>query len=170
MAVEATGAGDVTSGFAVLGERMATGETVRVDQLGEQRSVLEDAFASGTLGLVLDTLATDRVTAHLDVGVRHHQPYGIVHGGVWTSVIESMASIAAALRVAAHGLLCVGVNNTTDFLRAHREGRVEAVATPVHVGRLQQLWLVVLTRAEDGKAVARGQVRLQNVDAAHIGG
>ncbi|MFP4634565.1 MAG: PaaI family thioesterase [Nitriliruptoraceae bacterium] len=122
------------------------------------------------MGLVLDTLASDRVTGHLDVDARHHQPYGIVHGGVWASVIESMASIAAALRVAAHGLLCVGVNNTTDFLRSHRAGRIDAVATPVHVGRLQQLWLVVLTRGEDGKEVARGQVRLQNVSVAQLKG
>jgi hypothetical protein len=59
----------------------------------------------------------------------------------------------------------VGVTNVTDFLRPQRVGRREVVAEPIQPGRTQQLWQVVITRAEDGKAVARGQVRLQNLDA-----
>jgi len=55
------------------------------------------------------------------------------------------------------------VHNATDFLRPVTAGRLYVVAEPLQQGRTQQLWLVVLTRAEDGKAVARGQVRLQNV-------
>ena len=54
----------------------------------------------------------------------------------------------------------------TDFLRPQREGRLNVVAEPIQQGRTQQLWQVVITRAEDGKAVARGQVRLQNIDAS----
>jgi uncharacterized protein (TIGR00369 family) len=57
----------------------------------------------------------------------------------------------------------VGVSNLTDFLRPHREGRVDAIASPVFVGRTQQLWAVEISRASDGKLVARGQVRLQNL-------
>ncbi|WP_052669857.1 PaaI family thioesterase [Nitriliruptor alkaliphilus] len=125
-------------------------------------------FDAHAVGLVWDTFSLDLVTAHLECGPPQHQPYGIVHGGVWCSVVETVASTAAALRVAGDGRLTVGVSNTTDFLRSHREGRVDAVATPIHVGRLQQLWQVELTRASDGKAVARGQVRLQNVDPAQL--
>ncbi len=151
-------------------EWLAAGEEIRVADLDHGVEVLgEDGFAGTTLGLQWDTLASDRVTAHLDVDERHHQPYGIVHGGVWCSMIESMASIAAALRIAPAGKLCVGVSNATDFLRSHRSGRIDGVATPVHVGRLQQLWQVELTRADDGKAVARGQVRLQNVELSQLG-
>jgi uncharacterized protein (TIGR00369 family) len=61
-----------------------------------------------------------------------------------------------------HGQFAVGVNNNTDFLRAMTEGRVDVVAEPIQQGRTQQLWQVLLTR-DDGKLVARGQVRLQNV-------
>jgi uncharacterized protein (TIGR00369 family) len=56
----------------------------------------------------------------------------------------------------------VGVHNGTDFYRAAREGEMTSVATPVHRGRLQQVWLVE-TSDEQGRLVARGQVRLQNL-------
>jgi 1,4-dihydroxy-2-naphthoyl-CoA hydrolase len=143
--------------------RLADGETVRADEIAFDAV----GFDQHAIGLVWDTFARDEVTAHLDCGPQHHQPYGIVHGGVWCSAVESIASIAGALRVAAEGRLTVGVSNTTDFLRSHREGRVDAVATPIHAGRLQQLWQVHLTRG-DGKLVARGQVRLQNVDPGQL--
>ncbi len=58
----------------------------------------------------------------------------------------------------------VGVNNNTDFLRAIGSGTVYGAATPVHRGRRQQLWLVTITDSDD-RVVARGQVRLQNLDA-----
>jgi 1,4-dihydroxy-2-naphthoyl-CoA hydrolase len=147
-----------------VGARLLAGETLDPTEL-ELFAFDDDVFGTATLGLVWDGLALDRVTAHLDCDERHHQPYGIVHGGVWCAVVESLASVGAALRAVAAGGVVVGVSNSTDFLRAHRTGRVDAVAEPLHVGRTQQLWQVVLTRAEDGKVVARGQVRLQQLPA-----
>ena len=58
----------------------------------------------------------------------------------------------------------VGVNNNTDFYRAVREGTLTSTATPLHRGRLQQVWAVE-TLTDDGKVAARGQVRLQNLEA-----
>ena len=104
-----------------------------------------------------------RVTGTVDLGPDQHTPWGVVHGGVYCTVIESAASIGASAAVAPHGQFAVGVNNNTDFIRAMTAGRVDVVAEPVQQGRTQQLWQVLLTRAEDGKLVARGQVRLQNV-------
>ncbi len=152
--------------MAALGQRLRAGETLRHDDLA---SFAQDAFGSGILGIVWDELSLHRAVAHVQADERHHQPYGIVHGGVWCSIVESLASVAAALQVAPDGRFVVGVSNSTDFLRSHRTGRVDAVADPIHVGRTQQLWQVVLTRADDGKAVARGQVRLQNVEPAALG-
>jgi 1,4-dihydroxy-2-naphthoyl-CoA hydrolase len=86
-----------------------------------------------------------------------------VHGGVFTAVIETVATTGAFEAVKDRGQLAVGVTNVTDFLRPQREGRLNVVAEPIQQGRTQQLWQVVITRAEDGKAVARGQVRLQAV-------
>ena len=103
-----------------------------------------------------------RVTGYVDLGPDQHTPWGVVHGGLYCSVVESAASIGASTAVLEHGQFAVGVNNNTDFLRASTEGRLDVVAEPIQQGRTQQLWQVLLTRP-DGKLVARGQVRLQNV-------
>jgi len=120
------------------------------------------AFVAAT-GLEIAEVTGTRVTGHVDLGPEHHTPWGVVHGGVYCTVVESAASIGASTAVADRGQFSVGVNNTTDFLRPMAAGRLDVLAEPVQQGRTLQLWLVTLTRADDGRTVARGQVRLQNV-------
>jgi 1,4-dihydroxy-2-naphthoyl-CoA hydrolase len=145
-----------------LARRLRAGETIGADEL-EGLGFGSDTFSRQAIGLRWETFALDRVTASVECGEQHHQPYGIVHGGVWCAIVESLASIAGALHAAVSGDVVVGVSNATDFIRAHRTGRVDAVAEPIHVGRTQQLWQVAIRRASDGKVVARGQVRLQQL-------
>jgi uncharacterized protein (TIGR00369 family) len=115
------------------------------------------------LGLVFDDLGPDGACARLEIQEKLLQPTGIVHGGVYCSIVESMASLSAYLWLSQNGGgNVVGVNNNTDFLRAVSSGTVFAVSTPVHRGRRQQLWLVTITDDRD-RIVARGQVRLQNL-------
>ena len=104
-----------------------------------------------------------RVTGHVELGPDQHTPWGVVHGGLYCSVVESAASIGASTAVLQHGQFAVGVNNNTDFLRATTQDRLDVVAEPIQQGRTQQLWQVQITRSRDGALVARGQVRLQNV-------
>ncbi|WP_433495762.1 PaaI family thioesterase [Micromonospora sp. CA-248089] len=113
------------------------------------------------LGLTFDEVSGDRVVIRWKVRPELHQPYGIQHGGVYCSVVETAASIGGALWLGDKGNV-VGVSNQTDFLRAVRDGELTAVGTPVHRGRSQQLWLVEITDA-DSRLMARGQVRLQNL-------
>ena len=120
-----------------------------------------DTGLNKTLGLQLDEVGPDRVVMSWTIGPEHLQPYGIVHGGVYCSVVESSASIAAATWFGDRGQV-VGVANHTNFLRSAREGTLTATATPIHRGRSQQLWLVEITDDEQ-RAVARGEVRLQNL-------
>ncbi len=121
------------------------------------------------LGFELDEIGPDRVHGSFEVKPSLLQPYGILHGGVLCSVVETAASVAGAVWFGERGNV-VGVSNTTNFLRASRAGRLEVEATPVHRGRTQQLWSVAVTNAE-GKLVAKGEVRLANVeDPARIGG
>ncbi|SCL34042.1 uncharacterized domain 1-containing protein [Micromonospora nigra] len=116
------------------------------------------------LGLEFTEVGTDRVVIRWRVRPELHQPYGIQHGGVYCSVVETAASVGGALWLGDRGHV-VGVSNQTDFLRAVRDGELTAVGTPVHRGRSQQLWQVEITDAES-RLVARGQVRLQNLQSA----
>ncbi|MGA9491734.1 MAG: PaaI family thioesterase [Mycobacterium sp.] len=117
------------------------------------------------LGLVFTEITPDRTRAQLDIQPKLFQPMGIVHGGVYCAIVESMASVAAYTWLSVNGGgSVVGVNNNTDFLRAISGGTVHGTATPVHRGRRQQLWLVTITDSDD-RVVARGQVRLQNLEA-----
>jgi 1,4-dihydroxy-2-naphthoyl-CoA hydrolase len=126
---------------------------------------LSEAPFDKELGLVFTEISPDRTRAHLDVAPKLLQPMGIVHGGVYCSIVESLASVAAYTWIAANGGgSVVGVNNNTDFLRAISSGMVYATATPIHRGRRQQLWQVIIVDSND-RLVARGQVRLQNLDA-----
>jgi uncharacterized protein (TIGR00369 family) len=120
------------------------------------------AFVAASGFVVTDVSAT-HVAGHVDLGPDQHTPWGVVHGGVYCTVIESAASIGASAAVLERGQFAVGVNNNTDFVRPMTTGRMDVVAEPIQQGRTLQLWQVVLTRADDGKLVARGQVRLQNV-------
>lgn len=117
------------------------------------------------LEIEFEERGADRVTGSVAADERHHQPWGLVHGGLYTTVIETFATTGAYEAVSSRGQLAVGVAQQTDFVRPHRGGRLEVTAAPIHQGRTQQLWQVELRRAEDEKLVARGTVRLQNVDA-----
>lgn len=119
---------------------------------------------TGTLGLVLTEVESDRARAWADVGPAQHQETGIVHGGWYATVVETVASLGAYRAVSTRGQTVVGVSNTTEFFRPVRTGRIEVVARPVHQGRTQQVWEVHITRASDDKLVARGQLRMQNVE------
>jgi 1,4-dihydroxy-2-naphthoyl-CoA hydrolase len=114
-------------------------------------------------GLHLEEVDGTKVRGWIELSEHHHTPWGVVHGGVYTAAVESAASVGASAAVEEKGQFAVGVNNSTDFLRPMKEGRVEVIAEPIMQGKSQQLWQVVITRSDDGKEVARGQVRLQNV-------
>ena len=116
------------------------------------------------LGMTFETVGPGRVVAWMELGPDQHTPWGVVHGGAYTTAIESAASVGASAAVLERGQFAVGVNNTTDFLRPLVRGRVQVIAEPIFQGASQQLWEVRVTRAEDGKLLARGQVRLQNVE------
>jgi 1,4-dihydroxy-2-naphthoyl-CoA hydrolase len=113
-------------------------------------------------GLHFEEVGPAHVTGWIDLGPEHHQPWGLVHGGVYTTAIESSASVGASTAAAELGLVAVGVNNNSNFVRSMVDGRVRVDATAIQQGRTAQLWEVRVTDADD-RLVATGQVRLQNV-------
>lgn len=111
------------------------------------------------MGIVILTASADEVTCEWEVAEKHHQGYGIVHGGVHCGVIETLASIGAALVAHPRGQRVVGLENSTSFVRAVRTGKLRAVARPVTRGRQSQVWEAWI-RDEKDQLVAQGRVRL----------
>ena len=108
--------------------------------------------------------SADEVTCEWMVAEKHLQGYGIVHGGVYCGVIETLASVGAALVAMPRGQRVVGLENSTSFIRAVRAGvRLVAEAHPVTRGRQSQMWEATV-REPDGKLVAKGHVRLLCID------
>ena len=114
-------------------------------------------------GFVIDEISDTRLTGHVDLGEDHFTPWGVVHGGLYTTIVESAGSVAASHAVAKRDQYAVGVHNATDFLRPSSGGRASVEAEALQQGRTQQLWQVVITDDATSKVLARGQLRLQNV-------
>ena len=121
------------------------------------------------MGITILTASPDEVTCEWVVAEKHHQPYGIVHGGVHCGVIETLASIGAAQVALPRGQLVVGLENTTSFIRAVRSGKLTANARPLTRGRTTQVWEAWI-RDEQGHLVAQGRVRLLCVDKSRLDG
>jgi 1,4-dihydroxy-2-naphthoyl-CoA hydrolase len=112
------------------------------------------------MGLVFTRASPTEVACEMPVGAHLTQPYGLVHGGVYASIVETVASVGAALVAMPRGQTTVGLENSTTFLRAVRAGTLVGVGVPIHTGRTTQVWEVEV-RDGDGKLAAKGRVRMQ---------
>jgi len=129
-----------------------------MEDLAERVNQLPSGWVK-EMGITILSATVDEVTCEWEVSEKHHQGYGIVHGGVHCGVIETLASIGAALVAHPRGQRVVGLENSTSFVRAVRSGRLHAVARPVTRGRLSQVWEAWI-RDEEERLVAQGRVRL----------
>lgn len=91
-------------------------------------------------GLELLACSDTDVRAQVTVRDELKQPAGLVHGGVYASMAEAMASLATAIGVAERGETAMGMSNLTSFLRPITAGVVHAHATRVHRGRTTWVW------------------------------
>jgi uncharacterized protein (TIGR00369 family) len=130
-----------------------------MDDLTKNLELLHGHHFADEIGLVLDTVTKERVVGHLEIQPRHLQPFGIVHGGVYCAIVETLASMGAFYNTLEQGQSCAGIENHTSFLRSLSSGTVTAVALPVNIGRTTHLWDVEI-RDEKERLVARGMVRL----------
>jgi len=135
-----------------------------VDQPFEALRGLDPAAGfTGLMGIEFDEITPTRVTAHLDVGPEHLQPYGLVHGGVYAAIAETLASVGAMVVAGADGSGrgAVGLENHTSFLRTTGAGRrIVAEAVVRHGGRRVHQWAVTMRDGEDGRELATSTVRL----------
>jgi len=104
-------------------------------------------------GLELLECSESEVRAQVVVRDEHKQPAGLVHGGLYTSIAEAIASIATGLTVLDEGNVAMGMSNNTSFLRPMTEGTVHAHALRLHRGRTTWLWDVTFSD-DSGRACA----------------
>ena len=98
-------------------------------------------------------MSDSEVRAKVLVAEHHKQPAGLVHGGLYASIAESIASIATGLTVLDEGNVAMGMSNNTSFLRPMTTGTVHAYATRLHRGRTTWMWDVAFTD-DDGRTCA----------------
>ena len=94
----------------------------------------------GALGFELLDASEDRVTGRFEVVDAVRQPMGIVHGGTYAAMAETMASATTYLHVQPNGEIAVGQSNHTSFLRPIAEGSVHAEGRRRHRGRTTWIW------------------------------
>ncbi|HKF16388.1 MAG TPA: PaaI family thioesterase [Candidatus Dormibacteraeota bacterium] len=137
---------------------MVSLKPVMIEDLAEYVNRMPSGWVN-EMGITILKASPDEVTCVWEVSEKHHQGYGIVHGGVHCGVVETLASIGAALVAHPRGQRVVGIENSTSFIRAVRSGRLNAEARPVTRGRTTQVWEAWI-RDEEDKLVAQGRVRL----------
>lgn len=99
-------------------------------------------------GLQIHEVSEDEVSGSVPVRDQVKQPMGLVHGGLYAAIAESLASMATAIAVAGDGKQAMGLSNSTSFLRPITAGTVHATARRLHRGRSTWVWDVEITDDE----------------------
>lgn len=110
-------------------------------------------------GLELTEVSADQVRGEVAVRDAVCQPFGLVHGGVYASIAESLASVGTLVGVHADGMTALGMSNSTTFLRSITAGTVHATGRPLHRGRTTWVWDVEITD-DDGRVCASSRVTI----------
>jgi 1,4-dihydroxy-2-naphthoyl-CoA hydrolase len=118
--------------------------SVTVEQLNESMRGFDRLY-----GLKLLSCTEEEVRAQLPVREEVKQPMGLIHGGVYASMAESMTSLATALGVLEQGDTAMGLSNNTSFLRPITQGTVHAHAMRLHRGRTTWVWDVRFSDDQD---------------------
>ena len=105
------------------------------------------------LGFELMETTPERCRARFAVEDRVKQPLGLVHGGAYAALAESMVSATTHLVVAGEGNVAVGQSNQTTFMRPATQGMVHAVGVPIHRGRTTWVWDVTF-KDDEGRLCA----------------
>ena len=118
-----------------------------------------DRTLNAVLGFELLDTGEELASARAEVGDEHRQPYGIVHGGVYAALAETVASHATATAVATEGNIAVGQSNYTTFMRPIQSGTIHAEAQRRHRGRTTWVWDVEMTD-DEGRPCALSRVTI----------
>ncbi len=103
-------------------------------------NALSDNTLVEHLGIEVVEVGDNYLKATMPVDYRTHQPMGMLHGGASVALAETLGSIGAYLCIDGSKYSCVGLEINANHLRPVRKGLVTAVATPIRLGKMTQVW------------------------------
>jgi 1,4-dihydroxy-2-naphthoyl-CoA hydrolase len=118
-----------------------------------------EATLESALGFELLEVGPERSTGRAEVAPQLMQPFGLVHGGVYAAMAESLASVATYMTVKDDGNIAVGLSNNTSFMRPILSGHVNGEARVRHRGRTTWIWDVDMTD-DEGRLCAASRVTI----------
>lgn len=101
------------------------------------------------LDIEFTEVGPDFIKARMPVDHRHHQPYGLLHGGASVTLAETLGSVAAHCSVDTDRYFCVGLEINANHIKSARDGYVFGITTPVHIGKSTQVWEIRITNEHD---------------------
>lgn len=93
-------------------------------------------------------IGLDFVRAKMPVDHRHHQPFGLLHGGASVALAETLGSVAAYCSVDTSAYFCVGLEINANHVKGVKQGYVFGTATAIHIGKSTQIWEVKITNEQ----------------------
>ncbi len=104
------------------------------------------------LGIRFTEVGDDYLKGVMPVDKRHHQPFGILHGGASVAFAETLGSLGAQLSLDSPKSYCVGLEINANHIRSVRSGQVSGTARPLHRGKSTQVWEIKI-EDEQGRLV-----------------
>lgn len=115
------------------------------------------------LGIVFTKIGEDYLEARMPVDQRTHQPLGMLHGGASVALAETLGSMAATLCIDGTKQFCVGLEVNANHIRSAREGFVQGITKPIHIGKKTQVWEIRISTME-GDLVCISRITMAVLD------
>ncbi len=108
------------------------------------------------LGIETKTISRDKVCLTMEVTDAVKQPMGFLHGGASVALAETAASIGGLQHIDQNCQTIVGIEINCNHIKAKKDGIVQGIATPIHIGRTTMIWQIEILDEKDKKiAVSR---------------
>lgn len=117
------------------------------------------------LGIEIEAVTEDSITASLVVDERHLRPGKIMNGGVSLMLIETVGSFSSYIRLDPEKQNAFGIQVSANHLSIARPGdKLFATSAPVHIGRTTQVWDVTITNQKQ-KLISSGRITMLVTEA-----
>jgi 1,4-dihydroxy-2-naphthoyl-CoA hydrolase len=129
---------------------MATGKDIPLEVWNQRGK----GFLPGYLGIEVTRVGGGELAARLAINAHHLAPNGYLHAGAVVTLADTCAGYACVANLPEGAESFTTIELKSNHLGTARDGVIEAVARPAHLGRTTQVWDVVVSNAANGKTIA----------------